>query len=167
MTTEQIEAFRKKSIGDIGENIAIEVLTENGYSNVINVNANKMNETFGDVLCEKDGERFIVSVKARNKYQIDGKLNGSYKISQNPKSTLKKSLYAEDKYNAIAAWMAIQIDFEDNTASVYFGKLSELEGKAGISMRKCQKGLLGEILQKDKKYSFDSDFLTNQVKIDE
>ena len=42
-----------------------------------------MNEPFADILCEKDDKRYIISVKARNMYQINGKLNSRYNLGSN------------------------------------------------------------------------------------
>lgn len=66
-----------------------------------------MNETFADIECEKDGISYIISVKARNKYQKNGKLNTRYNLGDN---VYEKASSAEIKYNATAYWMAIQFD---------------------------------------------------------
>lgn len=51
-----------------------------------------MNETFADIECEKDGLKYIISVKARNKYQKNGKLNTRYNLGQD---VYEKALNAE------------------------------------------------------------------------
>ena len=63
------EASRKKSLGELGELFAIKALVDNHYEKIVNLNDKKMNFPFADLYAEKEGKRFIFSVKARNKYQ--------------------------------------------------------------------------------------------------
>lgn len=116
-----------------------------------------MNETFSDIECEKDGFRYIISVKARNKFTKAGKLNTRYNLG---KSVYEKALSAEVKYNANAYWLAVQ--FDRKSFSIYFGSLKELNGSKAIPVDKCAKGLIGEIWELDKKHYFDFEFYTNQ-----
>jgi hypothetical protein len=44
------------------------------------VNDDHMNEKFADIVCEKENSRFVISVKSRNMYQIDGSLNTRYNL---------------------------------------------------------------------------------------
>ena len=69
------EAARKKSLGELGELFAIKALVDNEFDRIRNLNDRQLNEPFADIECEKDGKKYIVRVKARNKFQIDGKLN--------------------------------------------------------------------------------------------
>ena len=118
-----------------------------------------MNVTFADIECEKDGQKYIISVKARNKYQKDGKLNTRYNLG---KDVYEKSLSAEKKYNASAYWMAIQ--FDHKSFSIYFGSLKELNGSKAIPVDKCQKGQIGEIWEDNKRHYFDFEYYTNKNK---
>lgn len=70
-------------------------------------------------------------------------------------STLKK-------HNASAYWMAIQ--FDHKSFSIYFGSLNELNGSRAIPVNKCEKGLIGEIWENDKRHHFDFDYYTNKEK---
>ncbi len=116
-----------------------------------------MNETFADIECEKDGIRHLISVKARNKYQKNGKLNTRYNLGS---EVYKKALSAEIKYNGSAYWMALQ--FDRRTFSIYFGRLTELNGSRAIPVDKCEKGMIGEIWEHNKRHYFDFGFYTNQ-----
>jgi hypothetical protein len=69
------EAARKKSLGELGELFAIKALVDKKFDRIRNLNDKHMNEKFADIECEKDGLRYVISVKARNKYQKNGKLN--------------------------------------------------------------------------------------------
>ena len=60
------EAARKKSLGELGELFALKALVDNKFDRIRNLNDHSMNETFADILCEKDGKRLVICVKARN-----------------------------------------------------------------------------------------------------
>jgi len=150
------EAARKKSLGELGELFAIKTLVDNNYDKIRNLNDDHMNAAFADLKCEKGGKTYVISVKARNKFQKNGKLNSRYNLGTNAYQKAKKS---EDKYNGTAYWMAIQFD-KDNF-SVYFGSMSELKGAKAIPVDKCEKGLVGTVLVNRKRHYFDFDFYSN------
>ena len=152
------EAARKKSPGELGELFAIKALVDKKFDKIRNLNDNLMNEKFADIECEKDGLRYLISVKARNKYQKNGKLNTRYNIGS---TVYEKALAAEKKYNASAYWMAIQ--FDHKSFSIYFGSLKELHGSKAIPIDKCEKGIIGEIWEFNKRHYFDFEYYTNQV----
>ena len=122
-------ALRVKSLGALGELIAIKVLVDNEFEKIRNLNDQKKNFPYGDLYAEKKGNRFVISVKSRNKYQRNGKINSRYKLGEGCYE------HAEDacrQYKAKPYWMAIQ--FEGGKYSAYFGSLSQLDGKKGIPM---------------------------------
>jgi hypothetical protein len=151
------EAARKKSLGELGELFALKALVDKKFDRIRNLNDNSINETFADIECEKDGLKYVISVKARNKYQKDGKLNSRYNLGAD---VYKKAQSAENKYNASAYWMAIQ--FDHKSFSIYFGSLKELKGSRAIPVDRCEKGLIGEIWEFNKRHYFDFEFYTNQ-----
>jgi hypothetical protein len=154
------EAARKKSLGELGELFAIKALVDKKFDRIRNLNDNLMNETFADIECEKDGLKYVISVKARNKYQKNGKLNTRYNLGAN---VYEKALSAEKKYNASAYWMAIQYD--QNSFSIYFGFLKELNESKAIPVDKCEKGIIGEIWELNKRHYFDFEYYTNKAMI--
>ena len=151
------EAARKKSLGELGELFALKALVDQKFDKIRNLNDNAMNEPFADIECEKDGKRYIISVKARNRYQKDGKLNTRYNLGQD---VYEKSATAEKKYNAPAHWLAIQ--FDQQTFSIYFGSLTDLKGSKAIPVDRCEKGLVGEIWVLNKRHYFDFDYYSNK-----
>ena len=151
------EAARKKSLGELGELFAIKALVDRGYDKIRNLNDKRLNEPFADLECEKDGIKIIISVKARNKFEKKGTLNSRYNLGQN--AHIKASA-SEIKHNAIAHWMAIQ--FDKTTFSIYFGSLSELNGKKAIPVNLCEKKVIGEIWEQNKRHYFDFDFYSNK-----
>lgn len=153
------EASRKKSLGELGELFALKSLVDNKFDRIRNLNDDSINETFADISCEKDGQRYVISVKARNKFQKNGKLNSRYNLG---KDVYEKAQASEKKYNAKAYWLAIQ--FGHKTFSIYFRKLDELNGSKAIPVDKCEKGLIGETLVHNKRHYFDFDYYTNKEK---
>jgi hypothetical protein len=146
------EAARKKSLGELGELFALKALVDKKFDRIRNLNDNKMNEKFADIICEK----YVISVKARNKYQKNGKLNSRYNLGAD---VYEKALSAEKKYNASACWMAIQ--FDQKSFSIYFGSLKVLNGSRAIPVDKCEKGIIGEIWEYNKRHYFDFEYYTN------
>jgi hypothetical protein len=151
------EAARKKSLGELGELFAIKALVDNRYEKIINLNDKKMNFPFADLYAEKDDEKLIISVKARNKFQKDNNLNAFYNLGSN---AYKKATFAENEYKATPYWMAIQ--FDQFMYSIYFGSLGELNGKKAIPLRLCEEGSIGICLVKDKRHYFDFGFFGNE-----
>jgi hypothetical protein len=152
----QTEALRKKSLGELGELISIKALVDSSFDKIVNLNDKKMNYPYADLYAERDGQRYVISVKARNKYQKDTKLNAFYNIGSN---AYKNAAAAEDEYSATAYWMAVQ--FDELTYSVYLGSLEELNSKNSIPIRKCEDSSVGVCLVKDKRHFFDFDYFGN------
>ena len=99
----------------------------------------------------------VISIKARNKYQVNGKLNSSYNLGDHCYDKAKR---AEEEYGAKAYWMAIQ--FDEQTYSVYLGSLEELNGRKAIPLNECERGEVGKCLVKDKRHFFDFSFFANK-----
>ncbi len=151
------EAARKKSLGELGELFALKSLVDHQFDTIRNLNDQKMNEKFADIVAEKAGKRYVISVKARNKYQINGKLNTRYNLGSN---AYENARYAEVKYGAKAYWLAVQFDI--TSFSIYFGSLDSLNGSKAIPVNKCKNGLIGEIWELNKRHYFDFDYYSNK-----
>ena len=151
------EAARKKSLGELGELFAIKALVDEGYDKIRNLNDIKRNEAFADIYCEKEGKKIIVSVKARNKFQSNSKLNSRYNLGEN---AYEKAKRVSEKYEAEAFWMAVQ--FDTNNYSIYFGTLDSLNGANSIPVDKCERGEVGTILVDKKIHYFDLEYYKNK-----
>ena len=147
------EAKRKKSLGELGELFGIKALVDFKFKNIKNLNDSERNYPFADVYAEKGNKKYVISIKARNKYQKNGTLNSSYKLSRNVDR-------AKEDYKAEAYWMAVQ--FDENTVSIYFGSLAELNQSNSIPMQKCERGTIGKCLVKDRKHYFDFSYFKNK-----
>lgn len=161
MNINQIEASRKKSLGELGELFAIKALVDKGFDKIRNLNDQKMNETFADLLCEKDNKKYIISVKARNKFQKDGTVNNRYNLG---KDVRRKADSSQIKHNAVPHWMAIQ--FDQTSFSIFFGSLSELGESNAIPIQKCENQEVGEIWEHNKRHYFDFSFYSNSKEED-
>jgi len=159
-TLAQQEAARKKSLGELGELFGIKALVDDEFDCIRNLNDDKMNYPYADLYAEKSGQRYVISVKSRNKFQKNGKQNTQYNLGNN---VHLKAADAEKDKNAIAYWMAIE--FDKLTYSVYFGPLSDLEDKKAISIKECEKNDKYWLV-KDKRHFFDFDYFENIKSID-
>ena len=136
-------AQRAKKLGVIGEHLALIELAMHGFTNIKHLNHPLKNYRFADIYAERDGERFWISVKTRNKYKIDRTRNESYKIDPNQRSLAKQQEDADP--GSVAACIGISVVVSENSCvegeppnsySCYFSTLSRLPRKHGMSMLK-------------------------------
>ena len=158
VTDAQHEASRTKSLGELGELFCLKALVDFKFDSIRNLNDDKMNYPFADLLAEKDGKKYVISVKTRNKYKKSGKVNSHYNVLDK-KNSYEHAKKAEEKHNAEAYWMAAQ--FDNSTYSIYFGALSELNGSKSISISKCENNEMGQCLVPNKSHNFNFNFFTN------
>jgi len=136
----ETEGKRFKKLGDFGEILAYQLLADQCFENIINLNEIKNNAPYADFYAVKDGVEYIFSVKARNKYENTGKLNSRYKLGR---SGIKLGKFISDEAfkqycGATPAWLAISM--ETNTYDAYWGLMSELPGNQhGIPMSESAK----------------------------
>lgn len=156
MNSKEKEVLRKKSLGELGELLAIKALVDNGFEKVMNINDIKRNFVFADLYAEKEGKKYLISVKTRNKYTKDGKLNDRYKLYDK----YEKVEGAIKEFSGEPYWMAIQLD--ENDFSIYLGSLEELDGNKGIPINHCDQGKVGECLEKNKRHFFDHSYFCNR-----
>jgi len=117
-------------LGDLGEKIAVDILSrpQNGFVKVRNLNTEHPNHPYVDLYAERNGERYVISVKAHRKYGADGALNSHFNLLEKSKKVaesefeLVKALAQE--YNATAAW--VMIVGEASVFSAYFGLFEDI-----------------------------------------
>jgi hypothetical protein len=121
---------RRRDIGNLGEEWTRELLEKAGFENITDLNLVRYNHPGADFLAERDGSRFFITVKARNKFRegTAKKLNGSYNIFPD-----KVRKHAEP-YAAIPAWLTIQVDVERRCYSAYFGTIDSLRNRSGVGV---------------------------------
>jgi Holliday junction resolvase len=150
----RINPKRDSSLGQIGERLAVEVLVKASFKNVRNLNDEKRNYPFADIYAERDGKRYVLSVKTRNKYTNHGKINDRYKVD-NP----DKSKEVSTRFGAVPAFLTISIEADRNIYSGYFGEISMLRKDTGVPMRNPDEDY--ECLGKNVKSEFDLSKFTN------
>lgn len=110
------QRIRTKALGAWGERTAAVALERAGFGGIIDLNSNWLNHPFGDLLAERDGRRFLVGVRTRNR------LNASYNVCR--KGADLHGLSAI--YGAEPAWVTLQVDVESQRYSCYFGTMAEI-----------------------------------------
>ena len=155
------EGKRFKKLGDFGEILAAEVLKENGFNKIRNLNDDQNNFEFADYYAEKDGQKFLISVKTRNKFEHTGILNSRYKLGRNLEKKIKHVLSQAEFNNCIPAWLAIAM--EKTSFDAYFGLISDLAGNHGISMslKACENY---HCLARERDHHFNADDFLNSYK---
>ena len=154
------EGKRFKKLGDMGEQLALLLLERHGFIHFHNLNNSSMNFPFADLMAEKDGVKYLISVKARNKFEHTGKLNSRFKLGDTEKKIQK--LRNDEKFapyrDYVPAWMAIALD--KHTYEAYWGLIDELPNKRGISMSEKAKQNY-RCLAKDQPHNFNFDEFGN------
>ena len=127
---------RFKKLGDLGEFLAEQLLKENGFTNVRNLNIEKnKNVKDFDIYAERKKQKYVISVKTRNKYEnskAGPRLNSRYKLCDDPNEFENE---ARKKYNSNSAWVTISVEIDKGIFEAYFGTLDMIEGnRKGIVM---------------------------------
>jgi hypothetical protein len=128
----RINPDRDRILGSIGEKLAISLLTRARFENIQNLNDLKKNFPFGDIIAERNGKKFVISVKARNKRTVSGKLNARYTLGDSHVYDLAAQV--AKMLSGTPAFLAIQVDNLKGCYSGYFGELTLLNGNRGIAM---------------------------------
>ncbi len=133
------DVSRCRNLGKIGEKkLAIALLSSAGFKEITDVNITyRENFPFADLTAVRNGEKYVISVKSRNKYvkNSDTKINDRYKLSSHPNQLPRLVQEAVRLLGGIPAFVAIITEPRKNTFSGYFGELSILRGNAVIPMR--------------------------------
>lgn len=125
-------------LGDLGEDIAVEVLSrpQNGFVNVRNLNTEHPNHAYVDLYAERNGTRYVISVKTRRKYGAAGNLNDHFNLLEKSKGSEKNEFQEFElvkakaqEYSATAAW--VMVVGESSVFSAYFGLFEDVQ-KLGI-----------------------------------
>jgi hypothetical protein len=117
------EYERRIALGDWGEAKALALLKLAGFSDVRDVNVETHHHPFGDIYAERAGERYLIGVKTRNKFQASGPLNATYNIKKNGMDVRAIA----QRYNAKLAWVTLQVIAELQVYWSYFGTIAQIE----------------------------------------
>ena len=144
-------ARRVHKLGSFGETLAGRILQMAGFTNIRNLNQIRQNFPFADVYAERGREKYVISVKIRNRYQArTNKLNPRYNLG---KHCYELAARAEAELSATPAFLAISLHLDFYSA--YFAPLTTLAGSRGIRM--TPEGLIRyECLAKDAPHGIDA-----------
>ncbi len=117
---------RTKALGSWGEAKALTLLRRAEFSKLRDMNAETFNHPFGDIYAERDGKRYLIGVKTRNKYQISGPLNPTYNVRKKGADVWAIA----HRYNAQLAWVTLQVIPEGRIFWSYFGTIALIEDRA-------------------------------------
>jgi hypothetical protein len=120
-TRERVQ--RKRALGDWGEKKAVDLLERAGFCNVLDMNAESANHPFGDIFAERDGARYLIGVKTRNRFQVSGLINPTYNVR---KRGTDVGAIAR-RHSATLAWVAIAVIPEEQIFSAFFGTIAQIE----------------------------------------
>jgi hypothetical protein len=120
-TRERVQRLR--ALGDWGEKKALDLLKKTGFQNVRNMNAEMSNHPFSDICAERDGKRYLIGVKTRNKYQVSGLINPTYNVR---KRGVDVRAIAR-RHHAELAWVAISVIPEEQSFCAFFGMIEQIE----------------------------------------
>jgi hypothetical protein len=110
---DKVVAHRRHFLGTVGEELAARLLARNGFSEIRDLNRTSKNSPYADFVAERDGARYAISVKARNKFVWPRKsgdrprLNDRYKLGAD---CYRLAAIAEEEHDAKAAWLVIAMD---------------------------------------------------------
>jgi len=149
---------RISRMGILGEELAACALSENGFHSISNLNREyRMNFPFADILAERRGVRYFVSVKARNEERDSGGLNEAYNlvcvadaVNRRLKSmdksvdditrmALDRIFALSREFGATPAFVAIPVRPLQGTYCAYFGLLEHLGVRRSIPMKEEQR----------------------------
>jgi hypothetical protein len=164
-TIDQDAGLRRNRLGDIGEALAYTLLARNGFSNIRDLNrpeetssamlGAKKNSHFADFFAEKDGRRYVISVKARNAFEWTDRPNGTRRLNTRYKlgpNCYRLAARAAAEHKAEPAWLTIAVD--GGRYSAYFGLLATLRGNTGVPMSPRARSKY-TCLAEDEPHSFD------------
>jgi hypothetical protein len=113
---------RRQALGKWGEKKALVLLENAGFKDVRDVNAETHNHPFGDIYAKRRSG-FVIGVKTRNRFQKRGVLNDSFNVQ-------KKGFDIQSigkQYDAVLAWVAIQVIPELQSFNAYFGTIKQIQ----------------------------------------
>jgi hypothetical protein len=152
---DQKTARRAQQLGTFGEDLAEKVLRESGFRNIKNLNNERLNFPFADFYAERHNEKYIISVKSRNRRTNEGKLNTRYILGKHSYELAKK---AQKEISAVPAFLAVSV--LPQVYSAYFAPLDILKGNLGIPMTPTWISRY-ECLAEDKPHNTDISHLKN------
>jgi Holliday junction resolvase-like predicted endonuclease len=150
---ELVPRERITRLGRLGEDLVAELLRDQGFVKIKNLNDARVNHPFGDLLASKNGVVYFIGVKARNAMrQGNIGLNASYNlvlIRGSANAQLKRQGKTTDEITSLLlkevsdraavlgatpAWATVSIQARLGAYSSYFGLVAQLGNRRSIPM---------------------------------
>lgn len=123
-------ALRFQKLGSFGEELAGRILQNAGFTKIQNLNEIRKNFPFADIYAERGSQKYVISVKIRNRYQArTNRLNPRYNLGKHCDELAAR---AKAERSATPAFLAISL--HSDFYSAYFAPLSVLAGSHAIRM---------------------------------
>lgn len=122
--------MNKQTLGREGERFAEQLLGEAGFISIKQMNAIRTNYPFADLYAERDGQKYAISVKARNRYEKPRK--GDTHRRENPRFRLGGARKCRELARRVAEELAVKgawviIRYEPQVCDAYFGTLDQID----------------------------------------
>ncbi len=129
---------RRSKIGALGEDLAHELLAQAGFDEIKNLNQLRQNHPCADFTARRGGRLYLISVKARNRYQASGPENPEFNLAHHRTEEERETIaMMEREMGASFAFVAIQIEPRDGVFSAYFGTWDQIGHRLAIPMREA------------------------------
>jgi hypothetical protein len=125
---------RTRALGRWGELKAVKMLRDAKFCNVRDMNEATANHPFGDIYAERNGKRYLLGVKTRNKYQVSGLLNPSYNIKKRGSDVSKLA----ELHRARLAWVAIQVIRSVRLSGPISAQSRKLKNRESVFRSPCE-----------------------------
>jgi hypothetical protein len=122
---------RRHALGRYGEMIVREWLAQAGFSCIVYLGATN---PYYDFAAYKDGQKYLISVKARNGTTDKGDLKRDDYNLWYPEAKVQKALVIAREQNAIPIWVTVTIDAIRQEYTVCYGRVHNLANKSLIPM---------------------------------
>jgi hypothetical protein len=130
------ENRRRSELGRFGETVMCERLAQNGYSCTYLGGTNRC----FDIEASKDGQKFLFSVKTRNRTTYKGDIKtDDYNLffsgkRGDPYAVVNAALEIARNRSSTPMWAAVRIDTERQSLDIYYGRVIDLPDKRKIPM---------------------------------
>jgi Holliday junction resolvase-like predicted endonuclease len=144
MTPNQV--LNNRNTGRAAEQLAADAFERAEYK-VLNLNDMRCNFRFADLVAEKDGKWYAVSVKGRHRIMANGVVNTGYKLKRKDAAVAVDEIRRLAGLHCIPAFAAVE--FDGDAYSVYFDLLERSPRKNRIGMKESERGLYQCLVYKE------------------
>jgi len=134
-----------RAVGERGYFLATHALESKGFTavrkisdkeRIVRKNGHKRKIFFGSLMASKAKKRYVIQLESRRRLKKNGEPNVRYKLTTTGfKGDFDDDAQAAERhFRAKTHWVAVRIDDIDDSYSVFFGSLEQLNGRSAIPM---------------------------------